>query len=396
MNHVTPEDIWRAFRGGGGGTYGIVTSVKYQLFDQKTFHVILGGFGFPAGLITGDEEADAKRAAIKSKVETDTSGELAGDISKLYTMFLVDLLFNPANIGITSDFSNHCGSPELSFQANAMGTLFCWTEEDAFGVILAAWHLTVDASDIASEDEELGRLLKDYTFISLPTTYKSYSDLAKSNMPPNHDEVFPPNVVPDSPLPGFYAGKAYNNFCSFNLPLGLLQSDVEEDRDLVYKTLSSGTAGHVTGGLVQITGDGMDSVSPSERVSGQSSLSIEAAIYTHDILSDLLNSVYKHTDADGFPGYYEYNHICPDAKTPSRSDWTKECDPATDGDCFIIQEAVWGEELYSTLQGIKAAIDPKNLLDVYPGVKPLSADDPTVSAKKFRGRINTDSAIEIS
>ena len=123
----------------------------------------------------------------------------------------------------------------------------------------------------------------------------------------------------------------------------------------------------------------MDSIPPSERVSGQSSLSIQPAIDAHDILSDLLSSVYEHTDVDGFPGYYEYNHICPDAKTPLRSDWTKECDPASGDDCFSIQEALWGEKLYSTLQDIKAAIDPNNLLDVYPGVKPAQSSSDSIT-----------------
>ena len=32
---VSPEDLWMALRGGGGGTYGITLSVKYQLFEPQ-------------------------------------------------------------------------------------------------------------------------------------------------------------------------------------------------------------------------------------------------------------------------------------------------------------------------------------------------------------------------
>ena len=107
---VTPEDLWRAFRGGGGGTYGIVTSVKYQLFDQKPFQVVLGG---NLASIPGIAE---KQAEIRTKIEADETGQLGMALSRMYTMFLVDLLFNPANIGISDEFSLHTGSPELDFR----------------------------------------------------------------------------------------------------------------------------------------------------------------------------------------------------------------------------------------------------------------------------------------
>ena len=32
LSGVSPEDLWKALRGGGGGTYGVVLSTKYQLF----------------------------------------------------------------------------------------------------------------------------------------------------------------------------------------------------------------------------------------------------------------------------------------------------------------------------------------------------------------------------
>ena len=102
---------------------------------------------------------------------------------------------------------------------------------------------------MASNDEELAGLLKDYMFFGIGT-FKSYSEMVKTDIDQN---VFPPNAVPDAPLPMFIPSKLYNQFCSFNLPLGLLQSNEEGDRDLVYKVLSSGTGGHVTGGLVVST-----------------------------------------------------------------------------------------------------------------------------------------------
>ncbi len=193
------------------------------------------------------------------------------------------------------------------------GSLLHWGDGDALDTILPAWHQTVDSADLG--DEELAEALKTSLFASLPISFKSYGDAALAGVQPD-DDVFPPGKVPDNPLPLYVAGKGYDSFCSFNLPLALLQSSDEADRDLVFKVLGSGTGGHVTGGLVAKTGDGMDAVSPSERVSGQSSLSIEPALATYgkDVLVDLLNAVYKSTDSDGddasFPGYYGKSTLC--------------------------------------------------------------------------------------
>ena len=131
-----------------------------------------------------------------------------------------------------------------------------WGDGDFIAEGSSAWNRTVDSSTFGNGDPALADLIKSYVFWAFPSTSqssKSYSELTKSSFKlamPNYDDVFPPNVVPDSPLPGFAPSKGFGAFCSFNLPLSLLQSSDEEDRELVFKVLSSGTGGHVTGGLV--------------------------------------------------------------------------------------------------------------------------------------------------
>ena len=155
--------------------------------------------------------------------------------------------------------------------------------------------------------------------------------------------------------------------------MALLESDDEAERELLFKVLGTTGAGqHTTGGNVARLGDGMDSVSPSEQRSGQSSVFIQGAIdkYGDSILNDYLAAVYKYSDdVTGFPGFYEYNHFCSEASTVSKTNWTESCDPK-DEECFSVQELVWGEDLYAKLQDIKAAVDPDNLLDCYQCVKP--------------------------
>ena len=188
-------------------------------------------------------------------------------------------------------------------------------------------------------------------------------------------DAYPADVVPDIPLPmsSGLVDKQIGSHCSINLPLALLQTDDEAEREMLYKILSTVGGEHTTGGNVAQLSDGMDAVPFTERNSGQSSISFQAAIDLHgeSLLTDYLTAVYKYSEGeiDGFPGFYEYNHICPDASTPSKADWTKSCDPEKE-ECFTIQETVWGSELYRKLQDIKSNIDPTNMFDCYPCVKP--------------------------
>jgi len=182
-------------------------------------------------------------------------------------------------------------------------------------------------------------------------------------------------LTSDSPrIPDEEHMSPIGQFCSINLPLALLQSDNEAERSMLFKILDAveDEAGHVTGGNVAKLGDGMNSVSPTVRSSGHASLCFKKAIekYGNSILTEYLTAVYKYADTDHFPGFYEYNHFCSDASSVTKGNWTKTCDSEGDDECFSAQQLVWGEDLYVKLQNIKAAIDPDNLLDCYPCVKP--------------------------
>lgn len=115
-------------------------------------------------------------------------------------------------------------------------------------------------------------------------------------------------------------------YCSINLPLALFQSDGKSERELLFKVLETSSDEHSTGGNVARLSDGMDSVSPTERSSGQSSSIVK---YGESILNDYLAAVYKYTgdDVTGFPGFSEYNHFCSEPSTVSKANWTVSCDP---------------------------------------------------------------------
>lgn len=388
---VAPEDLWMAMRGGGGGTYAVTLSVTYQLFEQHTLRSYTGGGAALYGIAhSGDEKAKAALAEMTSKFTADKSGAMWDEARQTYTLFLVDLLFAPEKIGISDEISIHCGSPALGYQATSAALFVCVGEESFWPEISSAWNKTVYETVFAEKDQELAKLFSEHFFIDLESyglgPFDSWGDYMKSTgqllYGASYKDIFPLGVVPDAPLPAPVPDKTMGTYCSVNLPLGLLKSDDESERELVFKILDVAGGEHTTGGMVAKASDGMTAVSPSERISGQSSIGFQPVIdhYEDDVLGDFLSAVYKYAGeseegSDGaFPGFYEYNHICSDAKTPSKADWTKDCSSEDGDECFSIQESVWGETLYAKLQQIKSAVDPDGRFDCYPCVKPASND----------------------
>ena len=379
---VSPEDLWMALRGGGGGTYGITLSVKYQLFEQNPVQVYHLGLAKLTEISAFDDKEKKVLETISTKFKADPA--LWEEARKTFTLFVVDFLFAPEKIGVSKETSLSCGYPSTNFQFYYMTDMACWGNKSAFSEISSAWNRTINGSELAKQDPELADLLSKHivfdkhitSFGDGPFTsfgeFEIYAYKSQLHNGKSYDDIFPANAIPDDPLPMLTPEKVPKTYCSINLPLALLESDDEAERELLFKVLDSVEGEHTTGGNVARLGDGMDSVSPSERRSGQSSISIQPAIdkYGDSILNDYLAAVYKYSDdVTGFPGFSEYNHFCSEASTVSKTNWTESCDPK-DEECFSVQELVWGEDLYAKLQDIKAAVDPDNLLDCYQCVKP--------------------------
>ena len=78
-------DLWFAVRGGGGGTYGILTALKYQLHEARPMEIMSIDFGI--------------LAAVGAAIEAygDDADKMGDEANRLWVLFLVDLLFNPSN-----------------------------------------------------------------------------------------------------------------------------------------------------------------------------------------------------------------------------------------------------------------------------------------------------------
>ena len=106
------NDLWFAVRGGGGGTWGVVTSVLLQLHDYLPYH--------------------------KYKWNPDTEECLALD--SLYSEFKAMYIMLPSMLNVTEEMSNACGSPD--FRAD----LHCYGEDD----IMPAWSRLLDERNIST------------------------------------------------------------------------------------------------------------------------------------------------------------------------------------------------------------------------------------------------------
>ena len=378
---VSPEDLWVALRGGGAG-YGVTLSVTYQLFEQTPIQVIYMGLGaLTAGNQTGALDDEAKDAFESIVATLSASGTLLEETKRIFTQFVIDFLFAPEKIGVSKEMSLSCGGPATFFMFEQATFIGCWGTEEVYPEITSAWKRTVKDTELAKTDPELANLLSNYiTFDGASFgqgPYSSYGELSldlHKKSYPNYDKLFPPDVIPDDPFPTLTPDRTVGTYCSVNLPLALLQSDDGAERDMLFKILNVVGGEHTTGGNVPFLSDGMDAVSPTERRSGQSSTALQGAIdkYGESILHEYLTAVYKYVgdDVKGFPGFSEYNHMCAQASTVSKANWTQSCDPESNEECFSVQELVWGEELYGKLQDIKFAVDPDNLFDCYQCVKP--------------------------
>jgi len=103
------DDLWFAFLGGGGGTWGIVTSIYLQLHD----YLPLEYFPFPT---SPDLIGVLFQYFCSIPAEEVTEG-----IEELAIRFFYDYMLDPSSLGVSEAESTACGSPDVS-------SLFCYGE----------------------------------------------------------------------------------------------------------------------------------------------------------------------------------------------------------------------------------------------------------------------------
>lgn len=346
------DDLWLAVRGGGGGTYGLLTALHYQLHDYT-----------PLVGVTANATASGAVAAQCTKVGCDITA-----FAYLFYDFLVDLLFNPSALGLSEEVSHSCGSPGSSFSLT--GTLggsyfngvYCWESATATSVV-QAWQ-AYSRAVVLPAFPDLAPVQNDL-HLFLDTSYQgSYAEM----MLASHDPRVPAGHVPDNPAPATFPDNL--NLCwSALVPAAWLVQKNAEVHYFLDKVL---TASHLTGGAAAQAHDQMTAVPAAEREAG-----FQTCIF--DVPGAALQSHYraqfapfypKEPDAGAFPGGTEYNHIAANVIGPLKADWTAPCPmnytkAQQAKDCVSLQESVWGTALLAKLEAVKHAVDPEHLFNCF-------------------------------
>jgi len=352
------DELWKAVRGGGGGTYGMVTGVYYQLHDAQIMRMI------------GPNET------VKTLILKEYNDSVCDSLNNLFVKFLLSVLYKPSALSLTGEDSNNCGSPGTGFAlfpstvyeghryptAEFGSMMLC--RAGVAPNILAAWKRYLNETVfeevpiLVNSSMDLARMLVLVPTISPLGDYAStaitMSDSAKSPIPIGH--------VPDLPLP-FYKSETQDTQ-SILLPTKVLQ-----DQPSWLVTIVQFSTYHTLGGMVNRAHDQATAINPLQRVSGcQGSFPNVLAEIIRRKLSE--EGYWVHNESQYAGGEFEYNHMAASAFGPLKSDLSASCPSNYTQQlkiehCLSAQMSVWGEELLGDLETIKKKVDPKNLFTCY-------------------------------
>lgn len=309
------DDLWFAFRGGGGGTWGVVTSIYLQLHDYRPMEWV--AWPYHGSCL-----------------------QWTPDITKLLIIFLLDYFLNPALFGVSQEESNACGTaPDL--------IVFCYGE--GTGTKLAStWKSYLQNQTEFADCMELSVHLdkKDYwEFKSDPANYFSV---------PYYPSLFANELdLPSVSYPVLIPLSLYNE--SRQMILDIVQGT---DLPLLYMSFYMSF-----GGNVAFANDQTTSISKAHRQAAIMYMASESFIAPFGLASFTGNT----GNGAKIPGFVGGNHYSPYSFGPLKSDPTKFCTynslEEAEENCYPTQVAVWGSENLARLEQIKEEIDPNYIFD---------------------------------
>jgi len=343
--NINFDDLWFAVRGGGGGTWGVITSMYLQLHEYMPLERVFMRYN----------------ACVQDQLN-ETQAKAWNDLNqKFEILFLLD----PTSIGVTEDQSNACGWPIADSAFSCYG-------EGSGTVFDAAWkrYLSDNRSVLESQgvvpaiiDEAIAcpiDIVEDAVIMdggpaltAQSTTILKFKDNAETVILPEGTAY--PGKALDNPLPGY--GPHNYQFSNVLVPRKWLIENL--DLAVTYVPPNPTTYRAFGGKTSNTVSDGSNSLSTAHREAGY------MVNFPHQY-ADLLFTNYLPVwyDMSGdFPAYLGANHASINTRGPLKSDWTKDCPldwPKEDRDekCISLQEAIWGTKVLKRLEEIKMKIDP--------------------------------------
>ena len=324
------DDLWFAFCGGGGGTWGIVTSIYLQLHDFLPYEQISYGVSCPT--------------------------VFTPEINTAFTAFVLDYFYDPAELGISHEESAACGKqpgPIIHCYGEGKGKKLVSAWKSYLKVMtdeLLGMNHTEDSIDDAANCVESSLILEAVDVFET-FEYLELNGFALDQPQPN---IFPPDdFVPNPTVNVLFPVSSYL-----------------ADKSKIIELVATGDRGYgldsfycAFGGNVPFANDQANSLSKAHR---------DAAFMLTMVPSDLdpFGMDYftgSTSDDKRITGFLGGNHFRAISYGPLKSDHTKRCDFTSmneaDEKCVSTQEAVWGTDYLARLEKIKEEIDRNYMFD---------------------------------
>lgn len=359
---VTFKDLWFAVRGGGGGTYGIVTSVYYQLHEQVSQQLLLDYYfvyTLPAVLSSCTQEA-------------------CQDLVRSLWLNFVRDFFHPKEEFPWKDDSKFCGTSILNLDIFLGGAFIICHGETAVFTFIGVWQSFVAGYQealkaVGLSEEDVAKLQKDdggiFAF-SLSADWYPASLFSSPSFPwPAHMNKYP-TELPDFPTPATYPENYVVDWTAL-VPVEWLYLDRGIPTLLaLVKGGLGGPSTYVLGGQLAVSDDGLTSVPDFQRKAGFMLFLIGGESVESFLRGTFEEYIGGNSSTKAFPGGSEYLHISPIAYGPLKDDWTKACpDSLSDFEkakkCLSLQESVWGTEQLAKLEEVKEKADPEHLFQCF-------------------------------
>lgn len=333
-------DLWFGFLGGGGGTYGIITSVSLQLHEYPGQ---VTDFPYDNSHIT--KNCGVPQEYLKAGLEDEVWS------------FLLDFLLDPAAVNVSEEDSNACGGPPTKI-------LWCYGENAAEAFATAWENYFVGLKDGAFPDDR--EEIPDSAILALSRCMKEtnekgpHNDYAETIVISDGDNA---GKALDSPRPEY--SHNYGNY-----PILIPKSWMLDNKDKVIKLLvETGESPYLAFGGVAATAQDSSTVSLSDahREAGMI-LFLGPEVLPIDMLNDMYNFPSVAGDGD-FPAYISSNLYTPYIFGPLKNDTSMKCDlmnwtrQETNEYCVEIQILLYGSKNLARLESIKESIDPNYMLD---------------------------------
>ena len=301
------NDLYFAVRGGGGGTWGVVTSVLIQLHDYLPFSI--SSFNL--------EECSA--------------------ILPQFREFKAKYISAPSLLNVTKEHSLACGSPE------SLTLIWCYGEED----VMQAWTRFLDLNNLT--DPANVACLQSFS----QKGYAEFLMVAKSN------ERFPGKVL-DDPAPGYVTGVEFGRVL---VPQSWLDESEENIKTVLENSVGSTTLYYAFGGATASGSDQANALSQAHRNAAFMVSLISNADDEANFWGNLFPQMFDISDRTNFPPVFGSNHAGVFVTGPLKDDWTKPCPREWTFEergekCISFQEAIYGTERLTRLEAIKKAVDP--------------------------------------